>query len=54
MVLLRKKDNKKHECFYKLHSSNNIKTLKNEPYRILTYEYFLKEQDMGHHNCRGK
>ena len=47
MVFFQEKENKKDKCFYDLYASNNVERLKNEPYRILTYEYFLKEQDMG-------
>ena len=47
MVFFQQKENKKDKCFYDLHGSSNVERLKNEPYRTLTYEYFLKEQDMG-------
>ena len=47
ILFFREKENKKHACFYDLHGGSNIKTLKNEPYRILTYEYFLNKQDIG-------
>ena len=39
MVFFQEKENKKDKCFYDLHASNNVERLKNEPYRILTYEY---------------
>ena len=47
MVFFQEKENKKDKCFYDLHGNSNVEKLKNEPYRTLTYEYFLKEQDMG-------